>query len=224
MDKVTGNKAVIASGANFKGQIKNTPAIEINGTVEADIKAEKLTIGDGGKFVGAAGVELAVISGHYDGNMDAGSIWATATAEISGKIQYKTIQLDRGAALNCRFIHNWKQEKTTSKKIDDLVSKKGGVKKDNVDLKSREVGDKTAGVDETKKRNAELSDRAETGGARSKSVMKSEYEKTENDDSDFRLFADRPKKVSGEDKKLRGRRLGFFKFGSRVAKLPDAQS
>ena len=117
MDKVTGNKAVIASGANFKGQIKNTPAIEINGTVEADIKAEKLTIGDSGKFVGAANVELVVISGHYDGNMDAGSIWATATAEISGKIQYKTIQLDRGAALNCRFIHNWKQEKITSKKL-----------------------------------------------------------------------------------------------------------
>ena len=126
MDKVTGNKAVIASGANFKGQIKNTSAIEINGTVEADINAEKLTIGDGGKFVGAASVELVVISGHYDGSMDAGSIWATATAEISGKIQYKTIQLDRGAALNCRFIHNWKQEKTTSKKTDHLVIKKSG--------------------------------------------------------------------------------------------------
>ena len=99
MDVVTGNKAVIASGASFKGQIKNAPAIEINGTVEADIKAEKLTIGDGGKFVARKlDIELVVISGHYDGNMDAGSIWATATAEISGKIQYKTIQLDRGAA------------------------------------------------------------------------------------------------------------------------------
>ena len=104
MDKVTGNKAVIASGANFKGQIKNTPAIEINGTVEADIKAEKLTIGDGGKFVGAAGVELVVISGHYDGNMDAGSIWATATAEISGKIQYKTIQNKVAGAENANTI------------------------------------------------------------------------------------------------------------------------
>ena len=91
MDKVTGNKAVIASGANFKGQIKNTPAIEINGTVEADIKAEKLTIGGSGKFVGAASVELAVISGHYDGSMDAGSIWATATAEISGKIHSQVL-------------------------------------------------------------------------------------------------------------------------------------
>ena len=56
MDKVTGNKAVVASGANFKGQIKNTSA-EIR-TVEADI-AEKLTIGESGKFVGAASVELS---------------------------------------------------------------------------------------------------------------------------------------------------------------------
>ena len=43
MDKVTGNKAVIASGAHFKGQIKNASTIEINGKVEADIKAEKLS-------------------------------------------------------------------------------------------------------------------------------------------------------------------------------------
>ena len=222
MDKVTGNKAVIASGANFKGQIKNAPAIEINGTVEADIKAEKLTIGEGGKFVGAASVELVVISGHYDGNMDAGSIWATATAEISGKIQYKTIQLDRGAALNCRFIHNWKQEKTTSKKTDDLVIKKGVPKKGDIDMKSRDLGDEITGVDKTKKRNAELSERTKTPGARSKSVMNSSNEKTENHDSDFRLFTDWSKKVLAEDKKLRSKRLGIFKFGSRAAKLPDA--
>ena len=224
MDKVTGNKAVVASGANFKGQIKNTPALEINGTVEADIKAEKLTIGDGGKFVGAAGVELVVISGHYDGNMDAGSIWATATAEISGKIQYKTIQLDRGAALNCRFVHNWKQERTNSKKTEDLVLKKGGLKKSDIDMKSREVGDEITGGDKTKKRKAELSERTETVGTRPKSAMNSIDEKTETDSSDFRLFADWSKKVSAEDKNLRGRRLGIFKFGSRGAKLPDAQS
>ena len=224
MDKVTGNKAVIASGANFKGQIKNAPAIEINGTVEADIKAEKLTIGDGGKFVGTSSAELVVISGRYDGNMDAGSIWATATAEISGKIQYKTIQLDRGAALNCRFIHNWKQEKTNSKKTDDLVTKKGSLKKGNTNMKSLKVGDEKPGLDRTKKRNAELSERAETAGARPKSVLNYIDEKKENDDSDFRLLADWSKKVSAEDKKLRGRRLGIFKFGSRAAKLPDAQS
>ena len=151
MDKVTGNKAVIASGANFKGQIKNTPSIEINGTVEADIKAEKLTIGEGGKFVGAANVELVVISQAITMEIwMLGSIWATATAEISGKIQYKTIQLDRGAALNCRFIHNWKQEKITSKNTDDLVVKKGGVEKGGIDMKSHETLEITE-ADKTKK-------------------------------------------------------------------------
>ena len=223
MDKVTGNKAVIASGANFKGQIKNTPAIEINGTVEADIKAEKLTIGGSGKFVGAASVELAVISGHYDGSMDAGSIWATATAEISGKIQYKTIQLDRGAALNCRFIHNWRQEKTNSKKTDGSVTKKGGLKKGNIDTKSQDTTDEMVKIDKTKKRNAELSERTEVAGGKPKSVMNQLDGQPENGDGDFRLFANWSKKVSVEDKKLRGRGLGIFKFGSRAAKLPDAQ-
>ena len=119
MDKATSNKAVIADGAHFKGQIKNARAIEINGTVEANLKADKVTIGSDGKFVGAINADLVVISGHYDGNMDAGSIWATATAQIAGKIQYKTLQMDRGAALNCRVVHNWKPEKTKAKKTTD---------------------------------------------------------------------------------------------------------
>ena len=221
MEKVTGNKAVIASGANFKGQIKNTPSIEINGTVEADINAEKLTIGEGGKFVGAANVELVVISGHYDGNMDAGSIWATATAEISGKIQYKTIQLDRGAALNCRFIHNWKQEKITSKKTEDLTVKNGETKKGGIDMKSHKTLDEPSEANKTKKRNTETSEKAKAGEAEPRSVTHSLDDETETDDN-FKLFADWSRKAPAEEKKVRGRRLGIFKFGSRAAKFPDA--
>ena len=223
MDKLTGNKAVIASGAHFKGQIKNTPSIEINGTVEADINAEKLTIGEGGKFVGAANVELVVISGHYDGNMDAGSIWATATAEISGKIQYKSIQLDRGAALNCRFIHNWKQEKIPSKKNDALVAKKGSHNKGNIDIASREAKDKITEIDKTNKKSVKPTEKAEAAGDEPKSAMNAFDAQGRSDNSDFRLFADWSKKVLVEDKQRRGKRLGIFKFGSRAAKLPDAQ-
>ena len=90
-------------------------------------------------------------------------------------------------------------------------------------MKSHETVDEITEVDKTKKRNAELSERTEAAGAEPKSVMNSLDEQTENDDGDFRLFADWSKKASVEDKKLRGRRLGIFKFGSRAAKLPDAQ-
>ena len=123
MEKATGNKAVIAAGAHFKGQVKHTRSIEINGVVEADLTADKVTIGPDGKFVGAINADLVVISGDYNGNMDAGSIWATATAKIAGKIQYKTLQMDRGAALNCRVVHNWKAEKPAAKKQTDKAAK-----------------------------------------------------------------------------------------------------
>ena len=59
--------------------------------------------------------------------------------------------------------------------------------------------------------------------AEPKSVKNAFDEQIGDNNSDFRLFADWSKKVSVENKKLRGKRLGIFKFGSRAAKLPDAQ-
>ena len=102
MDK---SKAVIGADAKFVGTISNVKSIEIEGVVEADLKAEKLSIGASGKFVGEVNSDLVVIGGSYDGTMRAGSIWATQTAQIAGEIHYQSLQMDRGA--NCRVVHNW---------------------------------------------------------------------------------------------------------------------
>lgn len=106
MDKV-GTKTIIGAGATFTGKIANARVIEVNGRANADLTAEKVTIGEAGHFHGAISAELVVVSGHYEGEMQAGSVWATATASISGKLHYKTLQMDRGAALNCHIVHNW---------------------------------------------------------------------------------------------------------------------
>ena len=206
MDKATSNKAVIADGAHFKGQIKNARAIEINGTVEADLKADKVTIGSGGKFVGAINADLVVISGHYDGNMDAGSIWATATAQIAGKIQYKTLQMDRGAALNCRVVHNWKPKKTKAKKTADADPT---VDDANLEDGQNMTGGSTANA-ATKDENVAAALAPQTDDAK------------KNDNSDFKLFADWSEQAPADKDELVGRRrLGIFRFGSRSAKLPD---
>ena len=84
---------------------------------KADLTADKVIIGEKGKFDGAVSAGLVVVSGEYDGVMEAGSIWATATARISGKVQYNTLQMDRGAALNCHVVHNWVGD-TKSQQVD----------------------------------------------------------------------------------------------------------
>jgi len=106
MDKL-GSKTVIGVGATFAGKIANARVVEVHGKVNADLTAKKVMIGEAGHFDGAICAELVVVSGHYEGKMQAGSVWATATASISGKLHYKTLQMDRGAALNCHIVHNW---------------------------------------------------------------------------------------------------------------------
>ena len=105
----------MGSGAKFSGKITNAKSIEINGFVEADLATEKVTIGTTGKFSGAVKSDLVVIAGEYEGKMKADSIWLTETSRISGEIHYKSLQMDRGAALNCRVVHNWDQKKEQAK-------------------------------------------------------------------------------------------------------------
>ena len=68
-----------------------------------------MTIGSSGKFLGSVDSELVVIAGEYEGKMQADSVWLTETSRISGEVHYKSLQMDRGAALNCRVVHNWNE-------------------------------------------------------------------------------------------------------------------
>ena len=118
-------QAVLGAGARFSGKISNAKSIEINGYVEADLATEKVTIGSSGKFLGKVDSELVVIAGEYEGKMKADSVWLTETSRISGEVHYKSLQMDRGAALNCRVVHNWNEndsavEEKNQQNVDDV--------------------------------------------------------------------------------------------------------
>ena len=113
------NQSIIGKGVIFKGKITNASTIEINGRVEADIKSEKITVGKSATLEGSIQSELVVISGNYQGKIKADSVWLTDSSVIAGEINYKSLQMDRGAALNCKIIHNWDERKLKGKKIDD---------------------------------------------------------------------------------------------------------
>ena len=111
----------IGRGAKFIGKISGARSLEINGEVKADIDIGKITIGQEAHFTGGIKADLAVISGVYEGSMLAESIWLTDTSRVSGEIRYQSLQMDRGAALNCRVVYNWddqEDKKSKRKKTD----------------------------------------------------------------------------------------------------------
>ena len=38
---------------------------------------------------------------------------------ITGEINYKSLQMDRGAALNCKIVHNWDEKKLKTNRDDN---------------------------------------------------------------------------------------------------------
>jgi|TARA_X000000950_G_scaffold289063_1_gene409470 cytoskeletal protein CcmA (bactofilin family) len=116
---VADNQSIIGKDVLFKGKISNSKTIEINGRVEADIKSDKITLGKSASFEGAIQADLVVISGKYQGKLKADSVWLTDSSIITGEINYKSLQMDRGAALNCRVVHNWDEKKMRGKKDDE---------------------------------------------------------------------------------------------------------
>ena len=130
---MSNKQAVLGSGARFKGKISNANSIEINGFVEADLVTEKVTIGSAGKFIGAVDSDLVVIAGEYEGKMQAESVWLTETSRISGEVHYKSLQMDRGAALNCRVVHNWNE--TDNLKAEGIEEQADEVIEEQIDEK-----------------------------------------------------------------------------------------
>ena len=130
---MSNKQAELGSGARFKGKISNANSIEINGFVEADLVTEKVTIGSAGKFIGAVDSDLVVIAGEYEGKMQAESVWLTETSRISGEVHYKSLQMDRGAALNCRVVHNWNE--TDNSKAEEIEEQADEVIEEQIDQK-----------------------------------------------------------------------------------------
>ena len=75
-----------------------------------------MTLGKAASLEGSIISELVVISGNYQGKIKADSVWLTDSSVITGEINYKSLQMDRGAALNCKIIHNWDENKLRNKK------------------------------------------------------------------------------------------------------------
>jgi len=107
MTHILAKKSVFGTGAVFRGKISKVGAVDIHGEVYADLELDKLVLEKGGILEGNVRVGLGVMAGRFTGRLHAHSIWVMKSSVLLGEIEYAALQMDRGAALNCRIKHNW---------------------------------------------------------------------------------------------------------------------
>ncbi|MFV0514922.1 MAG: polymer-forming cytoskeletal protein [Jhaorihella sp.] len=89
--------SVLSTDLHITGNLKTTGDIQVEGTVEGDIRAHLLTIGESATIKGEVTADDVVINGRVVGRVRGLKVRLTATARVEGDIIHKTIAIESGA-------------------------------------------------------------------------------------------------------------------------------
>ena len=89
--------SILSSDLHITGNLKTTGDIQVEGTVEGDIRAHLLTIGETATIKGEVVADDVVINGRIVGRVRGLKVRLTSTARVEGDIIHKTIAIESGA-------------------------------------------------------------------------------------------------------------------------------
>ena len=89
--------STLSSDLHITGNLKTTGDIQVEGTVEGDIRAHLLTVGESATIKGEVTADDVVINGRIVGRVRGLKVRLTSTARVEGDIIHKTIAIESGA-------------------------------------------------------------------------------------------------------------------------------
>lgn len=95
--KLTVGREIVLSG-----QINSCDHLVVEGRVEANISdCRALEIAETGVFVGEAEIDVADISGHFEGTLTANQLLLVrSTGRVTGKVSYGQLEIERGGEIS----------------------------------------------------------------------------------------------------------------------------
>jgi cytoskeletal protein CcmA (bactofilin family) len=89
--------SVLSSDLVITGNLRTTGDIQVEGTVEGDIRAHLLTVGETATIRGEIVADDIVVNGRVVGRVRGLKVRLTSTARVEGDIIHKTIAIESGA-------------------------------------------------------------------------------------------------------------------------------
>jgi cytoskeletal protein CcmA (bactofilin family) len=89
--------SMLSPDLHVTGNLKTTGDIQVEGTVEGDIRAHLLTIGESATIKGEVIADDVVVNGRIVGRVRGLKVRLTSTARVEGDIIHKTIAIESGA-------------------------------------------------------------------------------------------------------------------------------
>ena len=89
--------SLLSNDLTIKGNVSTSGDIQIEGTIEGDVRAHLLTVGESATIKGEIAADDVVVNGRVIGRLRGLKVRLTATARVEGDIVHKTIAIESGA-------------------------------------------------------------------------------------------------------------------------------
>lgn len=96
-----GSKLIVGRNIKLKGEIAACDTLVVEGNVEASMDSRIIQIAESGVFIGEAGIDIAEVSGQFEGKLTARKrLVIRKTGRVSGTIRYGQIEIEAGGRIS----------------------------------------------------------------------------------------------------------------------------
>ena len=114
--------SIISEGSEFKGNIKTSGEIQIDGVLNGNVRAKQVVVGITGNVRGNVTANFLRICGKIEGEIRAETLEIVSSASVKGNVYKKTISIESGS----KIIGNINELESTTAKIFRLQRKSPG--------------------------------------------------------------------------------------------------
>lgn len=96
--------SIISNDMSVSGNLTGDGAMQVDGTVEGDIRCAHLTLGKSAQVRGEIECDTVHVHGSVTGEIRARSVTLSATAHVTGDIQHEELSIEAGAYMEGQLL------------------------------------------------------------------------------------------------------------------------
>ncbi|MDG1437595.1 MAG: polymer-forming cytoskeletal protein [Emcibacteraceae bacterium] len=97
--------SIISSDVVIKGNVSTAGEIQLDGTIEGDVKSKNVTVGEHGIVKGKIDADDVIVKGTVQGSIKGRSVRLEKTAKLTGDICHQTLSIEAGAFIEGSLSH-----------------------------------------------------------------------------------------------------------------------
>ena len=135
--------SIISSDVVVKGNVSTSGEIQLDGTIEGDVKSKNLTIGENGTVKGKVTADDVIVKGSVNGSIVGRNVRLERSAKLNGDICHQTLSIEAGAYIEGNLTHQSASSNAAPGNVTKVMSADSDEKKDNKkEVKTKDLADR----------------------------------------------------------------------------------